>query len=66
MPFYRYYCEKCKKEFEFFMKMGEKAPDCPDCGGELVKQLPRIQIKGSSNSCSSGSCSGCSGCSTHA
>ena len=38
MPFYRYKCKRCKKEFSFMEKMSEERKRiCPECLGELER-----------------------------
>lgn len=40
MPTYRYECQKCEANHEFFQSMSE-APKkkCPDCGGKLERMI---------------------------
>lgn len=39
MPIYEYACAACGHRFERIMKVGERAPACPACGGgESIKQ----------------------------
>jgi len=44
MPFYRYRCKKCKKEFSFMEKMtDERKTICPECYGELERIFEPIE-----------------------
>jgi putative FmdB family regulatory protein len=38
MPLYDFYCAKCDKTFELLVK-STSSPVCPDCSGEISKQL---------------------------
>ncbi|MCD6103051.1 MAG: zinc ribbon domain-containing protein [Thermotogae bacterium] len=66
MPLYTYVCKQCGEKRKVLMKIGERAPKCSVCKGEMEKQIPLIaNTHGSQGtSCSSSSCSSCSGCST--
>lgn len=39
MPIYEYQCESCGYEFEKMMKVRADPPPCPECGGEVKKQV---------------------------
>lgn len=39
MPTYDYQCQSCRNVFSVNHKIGESAPNCPDCGGEVKKLL---------------------------
>ncbi len=38
MPIYEYSCDKCGLSKEVIQKIGEEAPDCPKCGGGMIKK----------------------------
>ncbi|MDK2953937.1 MULTISPECIES: zinc ribbon domain-containing protein [Kosmotoga] len=63
MPIYRFKCESCGKEETLLLKMNQEVPNCPHCGGKLVKQISRVRFVSGSSSLSGGSGSSCSGCS---
>ena len=40
MPTYDYVCTKCKKKYEIFQSMKDKAlTKCPKCGGKTERQI---------------------------
>jgi len=39
MPTYDYECLRCKKIFEIFQKISDRAPSCPHCGGDVKKLI---------------------------
>jgi len=70
MPLYRFLCQNCGKEELLLLKMGQEPPSCPNCGGQLEKQISVPSLKltsersghgeiGSCGSCSSGNCASC-------
>ena len=38
MPVYEYQCTECGEAFEKLVKLDEEV-ECPECGGEVVKQI---------------------------
>jgi putative FmdB family regulatory protein len=38
MPLFDFYCAKCDKTFELLIK-ASSTPSCPECGGEVAKQV---------------------------
>jgi putative FmdB family regulatory protein len=38
MPLFDFYCAKCNKTFELLIK-ASSSPNCPECGGEISKQV---------------------------
>ncbi|MDI1310393.1 MAG: zinc ribbon domain-containing protein [Methylotenera sp.] len=38
MPLYDFYCAECDKVFELLVK-ASSTPVCPDCSGEISKQV---------------------------
>lgn len=38
MPLFDFNCSKCDKTFELLVK-ATSAPVCPECGGEMTKQV---------------------------
>jgi putative FmdB family regulatory protein len=49
MPNYEYQCKACNNKFEIWQAVGEAAPPCPECAGEVKKILhvPKLHFKGS-------------------
>ncbi|MGZ8270929.1 MAG: FmdB family zinc ribbon protein [Methylophilus sp.] len=45
MPLYDFYCKPCNKTFELLTKVSS-TPVCPECGGEIEKQVSRIAPAG--------------------
>jgi len=45
MPLFDFYCKSCDKTFELLAKSSSK-PVCPECNGEIEKQLSRIAPAG--------------------
>ncbi|HAF00123.1 MAG TPA: FmdB family transcriptional regulator [Methylophilaceae bacterium] len=45
MPLYDFYCKSCNKTFELLAKVSS-TPACPECGGEIEKQVSRIAPAG--------------------
>jgi putative FmdB family regulatory protein len=49
MPLFDFYCAKCDKTFELLVKASASSmPACPDCGGEIAKQVSRTVAPGQS------------------
>ena len=38
MPLYDFYCGKCNETFELLVKLSS-TPACPNCSGEITKQV---------------------------
>ena len=49
MPNYEYECTQCARRFEVWQSVGEAAPPCAECKGEVKKvfHVPRVIFKGS-------------------
>lgn len=62
MPVYTYVCDQCKIEFEAFASVQKKEsgwmPDCPKCGGKMIRQTfkPVVRITDLRSSSSGRSC----------
>ncbi len=72
MPIYEYLCKECNKKHEVIQKISdEPLTVCPDCGGELKKEvsLGSFTLKGTgwykTDYANKPACNGCSssGCS---
>ncbi|MBR0458313.1 MAG: zinc ribbon domain-containing protein [Victivallales bacterium] len=49
MPIYEYQCEKCGHRFSHLhRRLGEAAPACPKCGGEVKKLFSSFAASASS------------------
>ena len=48
MPFYEFFCEKCRKRETFHAKRPTSSiPPCPHCGGVLSREIPNFTISAS-------------------
>jgi putative FmdB family regulatory protein len=49
VPNYEYECTQCARRFEVWQSVGEAAPPCAECKGEVKKvfHVPRVIFKGS-------------------
>lgn len=57
MPTYGFYCNKCRKSFEWLASIGEyercrkEGMHCPNCDGtDVVQQISAFQVKTSKKS----------------
>lgn len=41
MPMFDFTCQDCEHEIELLLKRDEEPGECPECGGELEKQISR-------------------------
>ena len=39
MPLYEYKCKSCEHTLENMQKISDRAPHCPKCKGETVRQI---------------------------
>ena len=64
MPFLQYKCVKCGKKFDELVKSHLDKVQCPDCGGETIRDYSGTMYSstGQSSKKCSGNCSNCSGC----
>lgn len=46
MPTYDYKCQSCQHQFTAMHKISEASPNCPECGGEVKKQLSAPAVHG--------------------
>ncbi|CAL1239962.1 FmdB family zinc ribbon protein [Candidatus Methylocalor cossyra] len=46
MPTYDYQCQSCTHTFTAMHKIGDTAPGCPQCGGEVKKLLSAPAVHG--------------------
>jgi len=47
MPFYSFKCNSCSKEFEIFLKMGQKPEKTPCCSSlEFEKIITKVSLSG--------------------
>lgn len=62
MAFIQLKCKKCGKVIEEIVRIGEKYPNCPDCGGETEQIYSgKCYGIGKSGGCG-GDCQCCGGC----
>jgi putative FmdB family regulatory protein len=78
MPIYDFRCRQCGKVSELFVRGGEQAPCCPDCGSadlekllsssymiKMSSQAPGTTCCGQAERCETPPCSTGEGCRRH-
>ncbi len=45
MPIYEYRCLTCDHLFENLQRWNEDAPDCPQCGSEVIRIQSKLSIR---------------------
>jgi putative FmdB family regulatory protein len=54
MPTYDYRCDHCQHAFSAMHKIADPAPQCPNCGGAVSKQLSAPAVHGGGSAAKAG------------
>jgi putative FmdB family regulatory protein len=58
MPVYEYVCRACGRRFERYVRTFTEQVACPQCAGEVEKQLSTFAMAGTSSGGGGGACCG--------